>query len=499
MKNCLVANYHLFWLLQLFLNNLLKNIEIPLWQMPMNNLDFIIQGSKFSITPDLLDKYNRQLPRYTSYPTAPIWTKNTESINFPLLFKEKLRATKDQNISLYIHIPFCKTRCSFCGCSSIVSNNPETMGRYVNSIIKELDFLQNRIDTKKIKINSLHWGGGTPTHLTQTQIEKIQNHILKCFGFSKQPEISIETNPDISIEMLGFLKDAGFNRISFGIQDLNETVLNACGRKFADIKKTRHLIDHARSLDYKSINIDLCYGLPNQTKTNFELTIKNIINISPDRISLFNFAYIPQTLKHQQIINPDLLPCSEDKLSFFVNAINLLSEAGYDFIGMDHFAKKEDELCLAKSKAEISRGFQGYSAKPLTHLIGVGLTSISSFPNLYVQNEKDLESYIKAVESGNPAIIKGFLLSRDDEIRRWIIQRIFCQQFIDKIEFEKIWCVNFNDYFKEIVFNELIKDNLIINSSQRFDVTLFGRLFLRNIASIFDKYLDQKSLFSKTI
>jgi oxygen-independent coproporphyrinogen-3 oxidase len=454
----------------------------------MNNFSIQtkIDGINVTITPEILARYDIPLPRYTSYPPAPHWKEEIAGADFTAA----LMRSCANSLSLYVHLPFCRARCGFCACNAFAAKKSDIIGLYIYSLISEMDLFLKYVDRPSSKFRSLHWGGGTPTYLTSRQMEYLQLEILKRLNLEDNAEIGIEADPmQTTVEKIRLARDLGFNRISFGIQDTNMEVLRACGRR-QDIKHVRALFNESRKTNFHSINIDLCYGLPCQNHENFNHTLDTVIDLSPDRISLFNFAYIPRTHPNQRKIDPALLPGPMEKIRIFTAAIEKLGAAGYEFIGLDHFAKKNDELFTAKMNGNLKRTFQGYTAKPADALIGVGVTSISQLGNLYAQNDRHLASYLKKIKSGQMAAARGFFLSDDDLIRCWVFNKIFCEQGIDKDEFCKKWNNSFDDYFEDLNFKQFIDDGLILQTNSEFKITPLGRLFIRNIASKFDKYLN---------
>jgi len=446
----------------------------------------IIDGTNVTIPPEIIAKYNKPLPRYTSYPPTPHWKKDTDKFDFI----DELISLCSGIISFYIHIPFCKNRCSFCACNAIATRRSYIIDEYIYSLVSEMSTFSKYLKSSTT-IKSLHLGGGTPTYLTSKQIEFLQFEFLNRFKLDKDSEVGIEADPmQTTVEKIKLLRDLGFNRISFGIQDTNEDVLCAAGRR-QDLKHIELLVSKSRQYNFHSVNIDLCYGLPRQNISYFNNTLDNIINLSPDRISLFNFAYLPSIHPNQRKIKSSLLPTPFEKIRIFTSAIEKLCAAGYEFIGLDHFAKKEDELFKAKISGTLKRTFQGYTAKATEILLGIGVTSISETNNIYMQNERRLSAYLMKIKKHKIAFTYGFKKSRDDQIISWVLQNLFCQQKINKNDFYSKWKINFDDYFKNVDYNQLKKDALIIESKDEFKVTALGRIFIRNIAALFDKYLGQ--------
>lgn len=456
----------------------------------------VIDGQLVEIKSNVIDRHDKTLPRYTSYPPIPSWSSNVGHEEFADVL---MRSCSDA-LSLYVHLPFCRKRCNFCACQAIATTKTEIIDRYMDALIKEMELILKYLDPCKIKLESMHWGGGTPTYLNAKQMDNLNNEIRKRFEFCSNAEIGIEIDPwQINVERLEMIKELGFNRVSFGIQDTNPKVLKECGRDL-DLDHAKDLMDAARRFGFKGINIDLCYGLPYQTQGNFNNTIHDVIKLKPDRISLFNFAYLPQIFPHQRKIKRTSIPSAFKKIQMFTKAIHQLGLAGYQFIGLDHFAKNDDELTKAKLNGTLKRTFQGYTTRGGCDLLGIGITAISQLSNLYAQNEKKLASYFNAIEGGRLAIRRGHKFTKDDLIRSWVMQKIFCHQLIDKGEFSNKWEFSFDEYFKEICLDHLIAEELIEDTHYHLKILPIGRIFIRNIACVFDKYFAPETLrYSKAL
>lgn len=457
----------------------------------------IIDGRNVEISKSLLNKYNTNAPRYTSYPTAPVWTDRfgpkdlTNALTHP---STKLGAClRTHALSLYFHIPFCSKRCLFCGCSTIATDKHEIATRYIAALKREMTLISEKMASNE-SVVQLHLGGGTPTFLSCLEIEQLWKGITSNFDLASDAEIGIEVDPRVTTsEHLRSLSSLGFNRISLGVQDFADDVQKAIGRiePFDHVKK---MIDGCRSLGFKSINIDLVYGLPMQTFDSFKPTIAKIIELSPDRIALFNFAYLPKMLPHQKALPSETLPSSDEKFRIFCMAIEEFGKNGYDFIGMDHFAKRNDEMSVAARKKTLWRNFQGYTTKSGTDLLGFGLTSISDVNGCYAQNEKKLIKYYEKIENGQLATIKGWKLSEKDLLRRTVIRELFCNGSASIEKNRELITDN------RARFAELEKDGLMVLEADDIKVTPLGRLFVRNIAMAFDEYLTPGATgFSRTV
>lgn len=456
-----------------------------------------------TIDVELIKKYDSPGPRYTSYPTAPHFSEAFT----PKDFLSEMAATNEggdlPDLSLYFHLPFCDTLCYFCGCNMIVSRNRNRIARYVEYLKKEIDLIGARIVSSR-KAVQLHWGGGTPTHLNPEEIADLSAHIRSRFDFRRKVEASCEIDPrELTRGHLAALKAGGFNRISMGVQDFNEKVQKAVNRIQPE-GMTRTVIEWIRMLEFKSINLDLMYGLPFQSTESFEKTLEAAIDISPDRIALFNFAYVPWMKKHMRAIRPGDLPTPEMKLNILKMSTERLTRAGYVFIGMDHFAKPDDELAVALKEKRLYRNFQGYSTHAGTDLYAMGITGISQFGRIYAQNVKEEKPYFDALDRGFPPIVKGCRLTDDDVLRRWVIIRLMCDFELDFNAVEALFCIDFDSYFRRGLENlrEMMRDGLVTIQDKKLTVTEQGRLLIRNIAMNFDGYIERKedaTRYSRTV
>lgn len=450
-----------------------------------------MQNDLIHIDPSLLAKWNRPVPRYTSYPTAPQFAPQTEE-----LFKEKLAAfdASTKPLSLYLHIPFCKTMCLFCACSVVLNRKPEKQASYFSHLLREIELVAANFSGKR-KVSQLHLGGGTPTSLTVEEFPQLIQKLQKHFTWGSEDEISIEVDPrtvhaDGGVK-LKLLKDLGFNRVSFGVQDLDPVVQEAIRRRQTE-EMTVTTYEKARALGFEGINIDLIYGLPHQTVERFTKTIDRIIELKPDRIAFYSYAKVPWLKEHQKAIPDETLPSTEEKFRIYVTARARLMMAGYVAIGMDHFALAKDPMSKAYREGKLTRNFQGYSVQLADDMIGLGLTSIGFLENTYFQNIKDLAEYQECVASGRLATHRGFVLSEEDLIRRKAIQSLMCQFELDKRQFKG----DFTGIQDSL--DQLEKDGLIIQTKEKILPTPVGRLFIRLVASAFDAYLV-KGQFSRAV
>lgn len=447
--------------------------------------------------PSTLAKWNRAVPRYTSYPTAPQFYAVEESF-----YRKKLEAfdLSDKPLSLYIHIPFCKTMCLFCACSVILNRKSEKQSRYVDLLLKEIDLLPFQ---KKRRVTQLHLGGGTPTSLNEEEFSLLFEKLKERFIFGEEDEISIEIDPRTVFadggNKLTFLKELGFNRVSFGVQDLNADVQEAVRRRQSE-EMTVATFEKARELKFLGINIDLIYGLPLQTVESFRKTADTIVKMQPDRISFFSYAKVPWLKAHQKAIDEALLPKTEEKFQIYVEAREKFLLGGYTAIGMDHFSLEKDPLSRAYRQKKLMRNFQGYSLNLAEDMIGLGVSSIGFLENCYFQNVKTIEEYEEKIGGKKLSAFKGYELNCDDQIRRFVIQRLMCHFSLDKGEFFQIFGLVFDDYFKDRkgAIENLEKEKLLLNTKQELLPTPMGRLFIRLIAAVFDAYLKEGS-YSKAV
>jgi oxygen-independent coproporphyrinogen-3 oxidase len=452
---------------------------------------------------NLIKKYDKPGPRYTSYPTAPHFTDAFTPEDYLKEVERTNAGGGAPNLSLYFHLPFCDSLCYFCGCNMIMSKNRDRIHRYVQYLKKEIDLVSDRIVPGR-KAVQLHWGGGTPTHLTPAEISELGGHIRSRFDFGAGVEASCEIDPrELTKEHVGALRDGGFGRISLGVQDFDEKVQKAVNRVQPEAL-TRTVVDWVREFGFSGINLDLMYGLPFQTTESFQKTMETVVDISPDRIALFNFAYVPWMKKHMRAIRPETLPPAEMKLELLKMATEVLTRAGYVFIGMDHFAKPDDELAVALREKRLYRNFQGYSTHAGTDLYAMGITGISQFGRIYAQNAKEEKPYFDALDQGVPPIIKGYMLDEDDLLRRWVITRLMCDFELDFAAVEAEFGIDFEAYFRWGLGNlkEMMADHLLTIEDRKLTVTPPGRLLVRNIAMNFDGYIERKEdtgRYSRTV
>ncbi|MCF6299811.1 MAG: oxygen-independent coproporphyrinogen III oxidase [Proteobacteria bacterium] len=453
---------------------------------------------------ELIKKYNLTGPRYTSYPTAVVFNESFSESDYMENLKSYYSASQNKPLSLYFHIPFCDKLCFFYACNKIPTKKRSKADTYLDHLELEIKKIANLIPSSRV-VEQMHFGGGTPTFLTQAQMLRMHKMIANNFNLtdSNQRDYSIEIDPrEANPAMIQLLKDIGFNRYSMGVQDVQEKVQKAVNR-IQPIEMTRQVIDQCRSFNCKSINIDLIYGLPFQSLESFSDTLDQIIAISPDRLSVFNYAHLPHLFKPQLRINEADLPQADEKLDILKMTIEKLQNAGYVYIGMDHFAKPEDELALAQKNGSLQRNFQGYTTHAECDLIALGLSAISLVNNTFSQNSKTLENYYHNIELNSLAVWRGYKLNQDDQIRKQIIQDLSCHFSLDILKIEQQFKIDFDTYFKQENQDlaQFSDDGLVKLDRQNLTVTAKGRLLIRNICMVFDFHIrNQKNqAFSKVI
>lgn len=456
------------------------------------------------INSTFLEKYNKMGPRYTSYPPAPFFS--TDYGNQQLIENiVQSNSENPQNISVYIHIPFCPQLCHFCGCTTYTGAKSSAIDDYIDALVKEIEFSAEKIDKTRL-LTQVHWGGGTPNAIAYKHIERVTNVIKKHFNFSPNYEMAMECSPaNLSLENIEQLASYGFNRISLGVQDTKQDVLDAINRKGSKLP-IKDLIEKMRACDFKSINIDLVYGLPLQTVESFSKTIEEIVALNPDRIVTFSYAHVPKVMERQKVLEDIGLPLPDKKIQMYQNAYNIITDAGYRAIGMDHFAKPDDEIALALDLHKLHRNFQGYCTRETTgQVYGFGASSISQLHSSYSQNFKVISKYIDSINEHSLAVEKGYRLSKDEQIVREIINEIMCNYYLDFDLLAKNFGVTV-EYIQKLTnytpekFSEFIKDELLTIDGNTISIHLMGRMVIRNIAMEFDPQLDgTKSQFSQTV
>ena len=457
---------------------------------------------KLILDTALIGKYDQSGPRYTSYPTAVQFHDGFGREEYEQIARSS-NASK-RPLSLYFHIPFCDTICFYCACNKVATKDRSKGAEYLSRLFKEIE-MQGALFDNDRPVEQLHWGGGTPTFISHQEMRDLMRVTGEHFQLldNDQGEYSIEIDPrEATAETVGILREIGFNRMSLGVQDFDEKVQIAVNRIQTEAE-TMAVLEAAKKEGFRSVSIDLIYGLPFQTEERFARTLERIINVGPDRLSVFNYAHLPTRFKPQRRINEVELPAPEEKLKILQMTAEKLSDAGYVYIGMDHFARPDDELAVAQREGTLYRNFQGYSTHANCDLVGLGVTSIGSVGNCYAQNERDLDAYYNVVDSGKLPVFKGVTLSKDDELRRDVITNLICHFTLDFSKVEQRWGINFQDYFKAELetLKSMEKDGLLKVTGESIEVTPGGQMLIRNICMVFDVYLKQHGgqRFSKVI
>lgn len=464
------------------------------------------RDARRSVTADLLRRYDRPGPRYTSYPTA-VEFHDGFGANRYLDKLDEAAARADEPLSLYTHLPFCEERCSFCGCFVVITRKPEVSARYLATLEREIAMLAERLGRRR-RVVQFHWGGGTPTYLSIAQMDALFEATVRQFTIDPRAEVAIEVDPRVTTkEQIDWLRGAGFNRLSMGVQDFTPVVQEAINRVQSQ-DDTRALFEHARARGFESINIDLIYGLPFQTLESFGRTLDSVVAMRPDRVAVYSYAHVPWIRGNQKRIDPQDLPPREIKFSLFGEAIDRFLGAGYRQIGMDHFALPADELAVAAEARTLHRNFMGYTTKPATDMLGVGVSAIGDLCGAFAQNTKKLSTYYATIDNGLFPTERGYELDADDRIRRFVITQLMCNFHLDTSAVERRFGVPFAGYFArelaELAAGEgPVAHGFLEIHPDRLQILPKGRLFVRNVCMAFDRYLRAKTadkpVFSRTI
>jgi len=469
-------------------------------------------SGRLEVPKELLARYATSAPRYTSYPTAVDWEKDPQRAFDPTTYGQHLaRAATmrpDEPLSLYTHVPYCAELCLFCGCNVQVSRSDERREKYLDAVDHELAYVEESgIQLRKVK--QFHWGGGTPTSLTLPQLERLFTSITSRFQLADGAEVSIEVDPRVTTpEQVALLAQLGFNRISMGVQDFEADVQKAIKRVQSE-KQTRALVDSARAAGMESVNIDLIYGLPNQTREGFARTVETTLDIAPERVALFHYAHVPWMKKHQNAMDVDAMPSAEDKLDIFADSIAAFDAAGYVYLGLDHFALPNDELSLAAAEGTLHRNFMGYTTQRGREMISLGVSSIGEVDGCYVQNIANEPEYVKLTGERGYATYRGHQMTAEDRLRRDVILELMCNGRIDKRSVEAEHGIVFDDEFA-LELDELRTqqaDGLVELRDEALVLTQIGQVLMRNVAVPFDRYMRErkdrgessKGTFSKTL
>ena len=457
-------------------------------------------------TAQLLAKYDRPGPRYTSYPTAVEFNDRFGEADY----RERLRlaaGAPDQPLSLYLHLPFCEERCSFCGCMVIITRKREVAARYLDYLAREIGMLADQLGDRR-RVVQYHWGGGTPTYIDPAQIASLYAEVARHFAIDRAAEVAIEVDPRVTTrEQIDLLRTLGFNRLSMGVQDFTPAVQDAVNRRQTE-GETRELYDYARRAGFESINLDLIYGLPAQTAETFSRTLASVVEMRPERVAVYSYAHVPWLKGNQKRIDAKDLPPASLKLELLGLAIDRFLAGGYQQIGMDHFALPTDDLAAAARARTLHRNFMGYTTKPASDMIGAGVSAIGDVRGAFAQNVKKLSTYYATIDAGRLPIERGRTLDADDLVRRHVISQLMCNFYLSAPDVERRFGVRFADYFAPELdelsaAGGLVADGLLTVASDRLEVLPRGRLFVRNICMTFDRYLrtksDQQPVFSRTV
>ncbi|MGF1911247.1 oxygen-independent coproporphyrinogen III oxidase [Vibrio kasasachensis] len=449
----------------------------------------VVASQQIEWDQTVLDKYNYSGPRYTSYPTALEFHEVFTAAEFDMA----CTSYPDRPLSLYIHIPFCHKLCYYCGCNKVITRHAHKADEYLDAL--ELEIRTRASLLQERRVTQLHFGGGTPTFLSEAQISRVMAILRGEFDFEETAEISIEVDPrEIELDMLDHLRSEGFNRLSIGVQDFNKEVQLLVNRE-QDEDFIIAMVKRAKELGFRSTNLDLIYGLPKQTQQSFAKTLQQVLEMQPGRLSVFNYAHMPQLFAAQRKIKDEDLPQPSEKMAILQQTIDTLTGAGYQFIGMDHFALPDDELAVAQRNGILHRNFQGYTTQGECDLVGFGVSAISMIGDAYAQNQKELQKYYAQVNEQRHALWKGVSLDSDDLVRREVIKQLICNFKLDKTFIEREFKVNFNRYFTQDLelLQTFIDDELVEVDDSEIRVTLRGRLLIRNICMCFDKYLRSRA------
>ncbi|MEX8194438.1 oxygen-independent coproporphyrinogen III oxidase [Comamonas guangdongensis] len=458
-----------------------------------------------AVTPELLSRFDIPGPRYTSFPTADRFVEAFGPDDYILALQQRKAhsGSRALPLSLYVHVPFCESLCYYCACNKIVTRHHDKAAEYLDYLAREVAMHTQHCGRGQM-VSQLHLGGGTPTFFSDDELRRLMALMREHFKLDPAGEYSIEVDPrTVSNERLAVLKDMGFNRLSFGVQDFDPEVQKAVHR-VQPAEQVFALVGKARELGFVSINVDLIYGLPKQTPKSFARTLEQVNALRPDRIALYAYAHLPERFKPQRRIESADLPMGQDKLNMLSGAIDAFMDAGYVYVGMDHFALPDDSLAIAKRQGRLHRNFQGYSTQPDCDLIALGVSAIGKVGATYSQNVKTLEEYYDAIDGGLLPVQRGLALSRDDLLRRAVIMAVMCQGVVLYEPMEQAWLINFREYFapEMAALEEMQKNGLLTLSDEGFQVTALGWFFVRGVAMLFDRYLQadkNRTRFSRII
>ena len=458
-----------------------------------------------AVTPDLLRRFDVPGPRYTSYPTADRFVEAFGKDDYALALEQRRLGSvaKALPLSLYVHIPFCESLCYYCACNKIITKHHDRAEVYLRYLGREIDLHTAHCGLGQV-VSQLHLGGGTPTFLTDDGLRELMAMLKRSFTLAPGGEYSIEVDPrTVNADRLAVLAELGFNRLSFGVQDFDPEVQKAVHR-IQPAVQVFSLVESARSLGFESINVDLIYGLPRQTPESFDRTLAQVARLRPDRIALYAYAHLPERFKPQRRIASVELPTAAGKVSMLSRSLDAFLDAGYVYVGMDHFALPEDALAVAKRQGRLHRNFQGYSTQPDCDLIGLGVSAIGRVGATYSQNAKTLEEYYDLLDQGRLPVVRGLALTRDDLVRRAVIMALMCQGELLFEPMEQAWLIDFQQYFSSELaqLEAMAEQGLVVLRPDGIEVTAMGWFFVRGIAMVFDRYLQadrNRARFSRII
>ena len=464
-----------------------------------------MKSGEISIDIETLRRFDKPGPRYTSYPTAVEFHEEVDSEVYNQQLELADTSEDGPPLSLYTHLPFCEHRCLFCGCHVVITQKMDVAQKYLDHLEREIDLLAERLPNRR-KVAQFHWGGGTPTFYEPAQMERLFKAFSRHFTLLKDAEVAVEVDPHTTThDHLEMLAELGFNRLSLGVQDFTPEVQEVIDRN-QTLEETESLIEKAREAGFtEGINIDLIYGLPLQTVETFNSNLDQVVRLRPERVAVYSFAYVPWLKGHQKKLHDSTLPSPETKLDLYLTAMNRFLEAGYDPIGMDHFALPDDELAIAARDRTLHRNFMGYTVKPATDMIAFGISGIGDVQGAFVQNEKKLSSYYDSIDRGELPVQRGYVLDEDDLIRRHVITQLMCNFRIVKADVAERFQIDFDSYFEDSIalLAEPLETGFIEIDDDGITVKDRGRLFVRNVCMAFDRYLDTKSpekrVFSRTV
>ena len=463
------------------------------------NLDSIMPG----VSTETLKKYDVSGPRYTSYPTADRFVEAFTQDAYMLALEQRRAIAATQPLSIYVHIPFCESLCFFCACNKIVTKHHERSAEYLRYLNREIDLHIEHLGAGQT-ISQLHLGGGSPTFFSDEELAELMSMLKRNFVFAPGGEYSIEVDPrTVNEQRLKHLADLGFNRLSFGVQDFDPEVQKAVHR-IQPAVQVFSLVEAARRYQFESVNVDLIYGLPMQTPESFKRTLAQVVELRPNRIALYGYAHLPERFKPQRRISEYELPAATDKITMLGSALKAFIDAGYVYVGMDHFALPDDDLAIAKRQGRLHRNFQGYSTQPDCDLISLGVSAIGRVGATYSQNAKTIEEYYDHLNHGRFPVVRGLALSRDDIVRRAVIMAIMCQGALEYEAIELAYMLDFKSYFANEMeaLKALEKTDMLVLEEDGLQVTDTGWFFVRAVAMVFDKHLQtdrNRARFSKIL